>query len=296
MILAIGEILFDVFPDYRRLGGAPFNFAFHLKQLGFPVRFVSRIGDDRNGKDIRAIVKDRGFDPADLQIDPCHATGEVDIRLDLQGVPTFDILPNVAYDHIDFTAALESLLEDCTLIYFGSLAQRTDYGFKNLQRILCARKPQTKCLYDINFRPGGFRRQAVFDSLRHADLLKLNEEELQGLKEMHADTRSDDDFVAFLRECYTIEEVALTRGHRGSTLFTAAGRFDAATPPLEAIADTVGAGDAFASVLAAGYLRGRPPAKTLDAASFLASRLCTVAGAIPEDNGFYADVIQLLER
>ncbi|MFZ1198869.1 MAG: PfkB family carbohydrate kinase [Desulfobacterales bacterium] len=296
MILAIGEILFDVFPDYRRLGGAPFNFACHLKQLGFAVRFVSRIGDDPGGKDIQSIVKDRGFDPADLQIDACHATGEVDIRLDPRGVPTFDILPNVAYDHIDFTPALGALLEDCTLIYFGTLAQRTDQGYRNLQRILDARKPQTKCLYDINFRPGSFRRQAVGDSLRHADLLKLNEEELEGLKEMHAAPRSDDDFVAFLREGYAIEEVALTRGHKGSTLFTTAGRFDAATPPLETIADTVGAGDAFASVLAAGYLRGLPPAQTLEAASFLASRLCTVAGAIPEDNRFYDDVIQMLER
>lgn len=296
MILAIGEILFDVFPDYRRLGGAPFNFAFHLKQLGFPVRFVSRIGDDSNGRDVRSIVKARGFDPADLQIDPCHATGEVDIRLDPQGVPTFDILPNVAYDHIDFTPALESLLENCALIYFGSLAQRTENGFKRLQCILDARRPQTKCMYDINFRPGGIRRQAVFDSLRQADLLKLNEEELADLKEMHDDARSDDDFVAFLREHYVIEEVALTRGHKGSTLFTAAGRLDTETPPIETIADTVGAGDAFASVLAAGYLRGLPPARTLDAASFLAARLCTVAGAIPDDTRFYGDVLRMLER
>lgn len=296
MILAIGEILFDVFPDYRRLGGAPFNFAFHLKQLGFPVRFVSRIGDDPNGRDIQSIVKDRGFDPADLQIDPRHATGEVGIRLDSQGVPTFCILPDVAYDHIEFTPALGSLLEDCTLIYFGSLAQRTDRGFQSLQRILNARRPQTKCLYDINLRPGGFHPRAVFESLRQADLLKLNEEELVDLKEMHDDARNDDDFVAFLRERYVIEEVALTRGHRGSTLFAAAGRFDAATAPIETIADTVGAGDAFASVLAAGYLRGLPPARTLDAASFLASRLCTVAGAIPDDNRCYDDVVRMLER
>jgi sugar/nucleoside kinase (ribokinase family) len=85
MILAIGEILFDVFPDYRRLGGAPFNFAFHLKQLGFPVRFVSRVGEDHNGKEIRAAVKAFGFNPADLQIDSRHATGTVDVTLNNTG-------------------------------------------------------------------------------------------------------------------------------------------------------------------------------------------------------------------
>jgi fructokinase len=140
MILALGEILFDVFPDYRRLGGAPFNFAFHLKQLGFPVRFVSRVGKDRNGKEIRAAVKAHGFSPADLQIDSRYATGTVAVSLNDTGVPTFDILPNVAYDYIDFTPAVGSLLEDCTLIYFGTLIQRTERGFKNLQNILSARK------------------------------------------------------------------------------------------------------------------------------------------------------------
>jgi len=296
MILALGEILFDVFPDYRRLGGAPFNFAFHLKQLGFPVRFVSRVGKDRNGKEIRAAVKAHGFSPADLQIDSRHATGTVAVSLNGTGVPTFDILPNVAYDFIDFTPAVGSLLEDCTLIYFGTLIQRTDRGFKNLQSILSARKSNTKCLYDINLRPGGYTSQVVRESLNHADLLKLNEEELDVLKSMHGQKRDEDRFVAYLREHYAIEMVALTRGKSGSTLFTADGRFDAATSLVENIVDTVGAGDAFASVLAAGYLRGLPAPITLNAATRLAAHLCTVAGAIPDDSDFYADVVKLLER
>ena len=296
MILALGEILFDIFPDYRRLGGAPFNFAFHLKQLGFPVRFVSRVGEDRNGKEIRAALKAHGFNPADLQVDPRRATGTVAVSLNNTGVPTFDILPNVAYDRIEFTPALGSLLEDCALIYFGTLIQRTDRGFQNLQSILSTRKSNTKCLYDINLRPGGYSRQVVRASLRHADLLKLNEEELDVLKAMHAKKRNEDLFVAFLREHYAIEQVALTRGYRGSTLFTADGRFETATPLVENIVDTVGAGDAFASVLAAGYLRGLPAPKTLTAATRLAAQLCTVAGAIPDGSDLYADVVQLLER
>lgn len=296
MILAIGEILFDVFPDYRRLGGAPFNFAFHLKQLGFPVRFVSRVGADHNGKEIRAAVQAFGFNPADLQIDSRHATGTVDVTLNNAGVPTFDILPNVAYDHIDFTPAVGSLLEDCALIYYGTLIQRTDRGFRNLHRILSARKSKTKCLYDINLRPGGYTHQVVRESLAHADLLKLNDEELAVLSTIHGQKRHEDRFVAFLRQHYAIEVVALTRGHSGSTLFSADGRFDAATPLVENIVDTVGAGDAFASVLAAGYLRGLPATRTLNAATRLAAHLCTVAGAIPGDSELYTDIIRLLER
>jgi fructokinase len=296
MILALGEILFDVFPDYRRLGGAPFNFAFHLKQLGFPVRFVSRVGEDRNGKEIRAAVKAHGFNPADLQVDSRHATGTVAVSLNDTGVPTFDILPSVAYDYIDFTPAVGSLLEDCALIYFGTLIQRTDRGFKNLQRILSARKSNTKCLYDINLRPGGYTRQVVRESLNHADLLKLNEEELDVLKSMHGQKCDEDRFVAYLREHYAIEVVALTRGQSGSTLFTADDRFDAATPVVEKIVDTVGAGDAFASVLAAGYLRGLPAPKILNAATRLAAHLCSIAGAIPDDSDLYAEVVKLLER
>jgi fructokinase len=296
MILALGEILFDVFPGYRRLGGAPFNFAFHLKQLGLPVRFVSRVGEDRNGREIRAAVKAHGFNPADLQVDARHATGTVAVSLNDTGVPTFDILPNVAYDYIDFTPAVGSLLEDCALIYFGTLIQRTDRGFKNLQGILSARKSNTKCLYDINLRPGGYTKQVVRESLIHADLLKLNEEELDVLKSMHGQKHDEDRFVADLREHYAIEVVALTRGQSGSTLFTADGRFDAATPPVENIVDTVGAGDAFAAVLAAGYLRGLSDPKTLNAATRLAARLCTVAGAIPDGSDLYADVVKLLER
>lgn len=296
MILALGEILFDVFPDYRRLGGAPFNFAFHLKQLGFPVRFVSRVGGDRNGKEIRAAVEAHGFNPADLQVDSRHATGTVAVSLNDTGVPTFDILPNVAYDYIDFTPSVGSLLEDCALIYFGTLIQRTDRGFQNLQSILSARKSHTKCLYDVNLRPGGYTSQVVRESLNHADLLKLNEEELDVLKSMHGQKRNGDRFVAYLRERYAIEVVALTRGQSGSTLFTADGRFDATTPVVENIVDTVGAGDAFASVLAAGYLRGLPAPKILNAATRLAAHLCSVAGAIPDDSDLYADVIRLLER
>ncbi|MFO7497130.1 MAG: PfkB family carbohydrate kinase [Desulfobacterales bacterium] len=123
MVLVIGEVLFDVFPQYRRIGGAPFNFAYHLHHLGLPVRFVSRIGADAPGREVLAFFESCGLDAGDLQLDPTHATGQVQVSLDNDAVPTFDIRPNMAYDHIDVDRNLEKLLAaPPRLIYFGTLA------------------------------------------------------------------------------------------------------------------------------------------------------------------------------
>ena len=132
MIIVIGEILIDIFDDYQRIGGAPFNFAFHLKQLGIPVRFLTRVGDDADGEKILDLMRKHQFDLNDVQIDPRHPTGTVRVTLDNQGVPKFDIVIDVAYDYIDLAgfASLESQTAD--MIYFGSLSQRGDYLFKQI--------------------------------------------------------------------------------------------------------------------------------------------------------------------
>lgn len=296
MILAIGEILFDVFPDYRRIGGAPFNFSVHLKRLGFQVRFVSRIGDDPEGREILDMLRRHGFDPHDLQVDHRNETGKVTVALDQSGVPDFDILQNVAYDHIDATPAVDAILQNCTLIYFGTLIQRTAHGFDALQRILSGRKSPTKCFYDINLRPRCFSEKVVRASLHQADVLKLNQEELEVIQKMHGDDGGVDDFVAFLREHYTIDVVALTRGEKGARLFTPEGCHEAAAARLNRPVDTVGAGDAFAAVLAAGYLRQQPPEKVLKAAVDLAARVCRVEGAIPDNERLYAEILRAMER
>lgn len=296
MNISIGEILFDVFPTYRRLGGAPFNFAFHLKMLGIPVVFVSRVGDDPDGHHVRAVLDNFGFNPEDIQVDPNHATGRVDVKLNSQGVPEFKILRDVAYDHLEFTSTILSQVKRCSLIYYGTLAQRTDHGFKTIQDILASRPPHLKCFYDVNLRPGGYTTEVLQESLKHADILKLNEEELKVINAMLGGKSTMENCIDDLRKHFGIEMVALTKGSNGSILFTDSGPYAAKTPRVENLVDTVGAGDAFASVLAAGYLNQLAPDRTLAAASLLAARLCSIEGAIPDNREIYEDIIQLIGK
>ncbi len=288
MILAIGEILFDMFPQGRRLGGAAFNFAYHIHRLDGPLRFVSRIGNDPEGHAIEKFLTAQHFPRHDLQRDPVHPTGRVRVTLDDQGSPRFEILTGAAYDFITTTPAIERFVaQDCRLIYFGSLIQRTAQGARTVRAILQQRGPRTKCLFDVNLRPDCYTDEILAASLRETDLLKLSQEELdvvaarQGLEGPTADR------VAGLMERFDIEMVALTRGAQGSSLFAGSTRHD--IEPLSGIAikDTVGAGDAFAAMLAIGYLHGWPTARILSLADRFATAVCGIAGAVPTDARFY---------
>ena len=291
MVLVIGEVLFDVFPDYRRIGGAPFNFAFHLHRLGEPVRFVSRIGEDAPGREVLAFVERCGLSAGDLQLDPEHPTGQVRVSLDKAAVPTFDILPDMAYDHIEIDDKLQNLLAAAPrLIYFGTLAQRTPQGFRSLQNLLSRRHPQTRTFCDINLRPDSYNHQVVLASLRQADVLKLSFEELQVLRGIVGDQAEDRALIDRLRREFEIAVVVLTHGAAGSAWHSRDGSFRLAPPPLAEVADTVGAGDAHAAMTALGYLRQWPPAKTLAAANRLAAAVCTIQGALPESDAFYAEM------
>jgi len=229
MILVVGEILYDVFPDYKRLGGAPFNFAFHLKNLGFPVRFVSRVGNDADGKDIIGKLEQFGFNLDDIQIDPTRPTGSVQVRLDENGVPNFKITPDVAYDYIEFERKVHApLIQTSELIYYGSLVQRKAPGFKTIQAILTRKSPSARCFYDINLRPACYNHAVVLTSLSQTNVLKINK-----------------------------------------------------------IIDSVGAGDAYAAMLAAGILRQWHPETIVHRASLFASQICKIEGAIPESVSFY---------
>ena len=130
MIVVVGEILIDVFPDAERIGGAPFNFACHLKKMGFPVRFFTRVGQDRHGECILDRLQSTGFNLDDVQIDSVHPTGTVNVHLDESGVPHFDILENVAWDHLDLGGCPVADAEDAEMIYFGSLMQRSESGHR----------------------------------------------------------------------------------------------------------------------------------------------------------------------
>lgn len=287
-IFVIGEILFDIFPNYTRMGGAPFNFAYHLHKFGFPVCFVSRVGNDEHGRQITEALNARGFSTDYIQMDRRYPTGNVQIRLDENGVPDFDIISDVAYDHIEFdTGVHQHVLDQAGLIYFGTLAQRGRDGFNSIQQFLAHRNSEALCFYDINLRPNCYSETVIQASLEHSDVLKLNMDELQVCKQICRFEEDDRRFISYLRQTHNLGTVALTHGEHGSNLYTNGNRYDSTPQMVASLIDTVGAGDGFAAMLAAGTLLGWPPEQVLFQASKFASRICSIRGAIPDSPAFY---------
>jgi len=282
MILSAGEILFDNFPDYRRIGGAPFNFAYHMRGLGFDARFASRIGDDDDGKEILTFLRNKGFDTELLQTDPAHHTGGVNISLDSRGVADFTILPDAAYDYIEAGETLVRIFKESALFYFGTLVQRGP-GFSTIQRLLSMREGMTNTIYDVNLRRDCYSETVIRSSLEKSDIVKLNHEELRVLMGMFQFHGAERDFANYLMEQYSISMVSVTRGEQGSALYTPVDCAEAAPVADIDLVDTVGAGDGYTAVLAAGYLAGMDISDIVEAAAGFAARICEIEGALPAD-------------
>jgi fructokinase len=294
LIVVVGEILIDVFDNYQRIGGAPFNFAFHLKNLGWPVRFLSRIGNDEYGKTILDMVKKQGFNAHDIPIDDHHPTGTVQVSLDRLGVPQFDIRTDVAYDYIDVSIADSIEWSSVQMIYIGTLAQRTDDNFRRIQKIMAKMSPETKVFFDINLRLPHVNTIAVETSLEQTDILKLNTDEFLFIQNIFNGTETENRQIDWLMERFSIEMVVLTKGSDGSIIYTAKQTATASTQENTKVVDTVGAGDAYAAVSAAGYLNGLSPEAIVEKASDFAAFVCTLPGAIPDDVAVYKKLRQQL--
>ena len=291
-VLVLGEILVDKLPSGARPGGAPFNFARHLHRMGCDVFFASRIGDDSNGKILEETARTCGIDTRWIQRDAAYPTGRVEVVIDEAGVPEYTIADDTAYDHINFEELHTQLEHQPDLVYFGSLIQRTQETRNQLHTFLDKQSKSMVRMYDMNLRHGCIKPDIQIPSLQHADLLKLNEEELDTTGRMLAlpGTNRGNDYVArSLMDQFELRQLALTRGSNGSVLYTQTGRFELGPGPLfpEDIVDTVGAGDAYAAGIAVGYLNKWIPEKTLRIATQLAERICTVAGAVPSDSSIY---------
>jgi fructokinase len=290
MILVLGEILFDLFPAYRRIGGAPFNFAFHLRQLGFDVAFVSRVGRDALGDEILSFIGEKGFDPGHIQVDPDHATGTVDITVDAGGDHQFHIVPDRAYDHIQWEDALKTLCRSQPdMVYFGTLIQRTAAGEAIVDRVLSSSGETAQHFCDINLRPDCWTRPVAERSISRSHILKLNQEELDILApETFGDAASR---AAGLLSPGGPSLVILTRGEKGELWATDQGvrTCPSGSDPAGSVevADTVGAGDAYAAMAAAGRLAGLPDEETMGMAREFAGFICTVQGALPQDTSVY---------
>lgn len=278
--LIFGEVLFDVFPSGRRvLGGAPFNVAWNLHQLGEPVCFVGGIGDDPAGAEVRARMDAIGMDTQGLYQHPDAPTGEVHIEL-ANGEPTYTIVPEQAYD--DVPARWAGRLPATTpLLYHGTLALRRG----NHDLLACLRQRAEHRFVDVNLREPWYSRDTVLDLIRNADVVKLNQDELATLVPGTADDAAE---TALLEQAGIRQALVVTAGADGAIIRTVGGeRFAAPAPPVPELRDAVGAGDAFASVVLLGMRQGWGWPSTLERALAFAAAVCTLQGATSEDPRFY---------
>jgi len=302
IVLAVGEVLFDVFPSGRRIGGAPFNFACQLHSLGFPVCFVSSVGND--GREILDFMSGKGMRTDGIQHDPMLLTGRVDVTVDAQGIPTYDILEDRAWDRIGFSHSLTKILEEnIAIVCFGSLAQRSPRSRDTIGRILDKLGPQTVRVCDLNLRQNFHSVGLIEECLQRADIVKLSEDELETVAGLFGKGGSGggEDFPAQLVEEFALRCLCVTRGSDGSELHLPgrdAIRRSAVTDRLAGghLKDTVGAGDAYTAMLCAGFLMSLPWERVIEMASRFAAALCTVRGALPESDDFYAPFMEELER
>jgi fructokinase len=229
-------------------------------------------------------------------VDPEHETGQVQVTLDSAAVPTFDIRADMAYDHIAIDRNLDTLLAvPPRLLYFGTLVQRSPKGFRTLQTLLKHRHPDTRTFCDLNLRPGCYTREAIVASLRQTDVLKLNAEELGVIRDIIKGPIDDQELVGHLQTDFDIAVVAVTRGASGSDWYDRDTHCRLTPPPVAAVADTVGAGDAHAAMIALGFLRGWPPEKTLGAANRFAAAVCGIKGALPDNDDLYTEMHAIIE-
>lgn len=291
MVVAIGEVLFDVFPEDKRIGGAPFNFVVHLANMGFPVHFVTRVGKDANGRAILDLIHRFGLSRENVQVDPDYATGRVMVHPEAGGGHRFDIVAPAAYDYLVCTDPVMDLMRTPPdMVYFGTLAQRSEQGRRAMEEMFQAAPPETRFFCDINLRPGGYDRAIVDVALQQADLLKLNDAELAVIGEMFDIQGDTETMVRRLMEDRGLVLVALTLGSRGGRLFTLDDHARVDLPSRSAgppVVDTVGAGDAFAAVTAAGFSQNRHLSTILEAATEFAGRICGIQGAVPDSPDFY---------
>ena len=295
--VVFGEVLVNDFVTGQLVGGAPFNVARNLAAFMAPQLFITRIGCDHNGAVVRAEFERFAMSERGLQVDRMEETGRVLVERH-RGGRRIVILPRQAYDVIDPQQALAALATVTpTAIYFGTLAQRGQRSHDTLYRLLGAGAVSATRFLDINLRDGQAGRGCVTESLQAADIVKLNEEELQALFSwfFHIDpaTSLDSDAVRAacraLRDMFSLEALIVTLGHRGSVYFGADDALivnrDNPAPPF--VIDTAGAGDAFAAIFLLGRARGWPLELTLARANEFAGALCAVSGAVPQDIGFY---------
>ena len=280
-IVGLGEILFDVLPEGKKLGGAPANFAYHATQFGLNGLAVSAIGTDKLGEEVMEQLADKNL-AVHLEKTE-YPTGRVLVELDDAGVPTYDIKEGVAYDNIPWTPEIEEIAKNTKAVCFGSLAQRSPVSRATITKFL-ETMPTTEGslrIFDINLRQEFYTKEVIEDSMRHCNILKINNEELVTISRMFGYPGIDlEDKCWILLAKYNLKMLILTCGVNGSYVFTP-GVVSFQDTPKVTVADTVGAGDSFTSAFCSAILMGKAIPEAHKLAVNVSAYVCTQKGAMP---------------
>lgn len=276
-VVGLGELLWDCFAGSRRPGGAPANVAFHARQLGCRGHVCSRVGRDEPGEALCRFLAEQGLDTACVQRDENLPTGWVTVDASVPGHPRFTIHEDVAWDAVEFTRELKYLMEQANAVCFGTLAQRSEVSRETIHRALEHTRADCLVVYDANLRQQWYRREWIERSLRRADVVKLNDGEVEVLGPLlELGTTAHAAFAQAVQERYDVSLVCITRGERGCLLLGEHQVHDLPGRPVE-VADAVGAGDAFTAALIFARLSGW----TLETAGSFANEVGALVASRP---------------
>ena len=279
-IVGLGEALWDCLPEGKKLGGAPANFAYHAGQFGFDTLAVSALGEDALGDETIGALEEHKLNYLMPRIP--YPTGTVQVTLDEQGIPTYNIREGVAWDNIPFTDEIEKVANNCRAVCFGSLAQRSVVSRETIGKFLDATPADCVKIFDINLRQSFYTKEIVEQSMRRCNILKINDEELVVVSRMFGlpDLDEEKRCKQLISE-YNLDILVLTCGTNGSYVFTADKSYYQPTPKVQ-VADTVGAGDSFTGSFCAALLKGMPIHEAYALAVKVSAFVCTQNGAMPE--------------
>lgn len=280
MIVGMGEALWDVLPEGKKIGGAPANFAYHVSQFGLNSCVVSAVGEDKLGDEILDNFDGKKLNRIIETVQ--YPTGTVQVEIDQSGVPQYEIKENVAWDNIPYTARLESLAEKTKAVCFGSLAQRSVVSRNTINRFLDAIPAENEPLivFDVNLRQGFYNKEILCNSMKRCNVLKINDEELVTVSRMFGYPGIDlQDKCWILLGKYNLKMLILTCGINGSYVFTPGKVSFQPTPHVE-VADTVGAGDSFTAAFIASIVKGKSIAEAHRTAVDVSAFVCTQNGAM----------------
>lgn len=282
IVVGMGEALWDVLPEGRKIGGAPANFAYHVSQFGLPSCVVSAVGHDELGKEIIENFAAKGLNQLIAEVP--YPTGTVQVEVDAAGIPQYEIRENVAWDNIPYTDALDALARRTRAVCFGSLAQRNVVSRSTIDRFLDTMPvtDDTLIVFDVNLRQHFYTREVLDSSMNRCNVIKINDEELVTVSYMFGIAGIDLEATCReLLERYDLKMLILTCGVNGSYVFTSGGGVSFMPTPRVEVADTVGAGDSFTAAFIASILRGRSVEEAHSTAVRTSAYVCTQQGAMP---------------